>query len=71
MAHVTITLPARDDLREVWTYVARDDMAAADRLIDRINKRCALHATQPDLGNARRSVRALHGARSLDDIFGR
>jgi toxin ParE1/3/4 len=47
MAHVTLTAPARDDLDAIWTYIAKDNLSAADRLIDEIHGRCAVYATQP------------------------
>ena len=97
MARVAVTLPAQEDLREIWAYVAQDDMAAADRLVDRINERCVVYATQPELGTPGDRfapglrylslgayvvfyrpetdgillIRVLHGARNLDEIFGR
>ena len=50
MTRVTLTLPARDDLSSIWRYIAQDNIAAADRLIDQIYERCRLYATQPDAG---------------------
>lgn len=48
MARVTLTSLARDDLHSIWNYIARDNLSAADRLIDQIFERCAVYATQPD-----------------------
>jgi len=50
MARVALTLPARSDLEEIWRYVARDSLPAADRLIDEIHRHCGVYATQPDSG---------------------
>ena len=48
MARVTLTSPAHDDLQAIWNYIAKDNLPAADRLIDQIHERCAVYATQPD-----------------------
>jgi toxin ParE1/3/4 len=53
MARVRLTPRARADLDDIWLYIARDNLAAADRLIDGISARCASLADFPDLGPAR------------------
>ena len=44
---------ARDDLREAWKYIAEESFAAADRVLDTINKEAQLLATQPRMGRLR------------------
>ena len=48
-----LSRPARNDLIEIWTYVAEDSPKAADRLIDRLRNRCAILARLPQLGRLR------------------
>lgn len=45
--------PARTDLIEIWTYVAEGSPEAADRLIDRIRRRCDVLARMPQMGRLR------------------
>jgi len=44
---------ARDDLDEIYVYVAEQNAPAADRLIANLIERFRLLATQPFLGQAR------------------
>jgi toxin ParE1/3/4 len=44
---------AAADLLELWVHVARDDVDAADRLLDRIDEVCATLAASPHLGRSR------------------
>ncbi len=50
MTRVDLSSPARRDLDAIWDYVARDNAAAADRLIDEIYQHCHTYATQPAAG---------------------
>lgn len=52
---------------EIWSYIADDSEAAADRWVDRLDEHLALWATQPRLGRARDELAP--GIRSL--AFGR
>jgi toxin ParE1/3/4 len=52
MAKIIRTLPARDDLLQIWLYVAEHDVGAADRLIDRIDRTVRLLARHPKLGES-------------------
>lgn len=47
---------AADDLLQLWVYVARDDLEAADRLLDRIDEVCARLADRPELGRSREEL---------------
>lgn len=56
-ATVLRTRRARRDLIDIWRHIGRDDPAAADRLLDRIDARCALLAEHPQLGPERADIR--------------
>jgi toxin ParE1/3/4 len=45
--------PARADLLEIWCYTAEGSVAAADRLLDRIHKRCNALTRMPRQGRLR------------------
>lgn len=45
--------PAEWDLREIWRYVAQDNLAAADSLIKRIGEKCQMLAAHPEMGQRR------------------
>lgn len=52
MARILRTFPARDDLLQIWLYVAEQNVEAADRLIERIDRTVRLLARHPMLGEA-------------------
>jgi toxin ParE1/3/4 len=56
-SRVLRTRRARQDLIEIWCHIGRDDPAAADRQLDRIDARCALLAKHPQLGPERADIR--------------
>ena len=45
-----VSLPARSDLRAIWSYIARDNLAAADRMLDRFETKFAMAVRQPLIG---------------------
>jgi toxin ParE1/3/4 len=49
---------AEQDLIEIWSRIAADNPTAADRLLDRIEERWELVATQPRIGVAREDIGA-------------
>ena len=53
MARFIRTARAEEDLIEIWTWVARDSLTAADRLLDRIDEVCGRLAENPLMGPAR------------------
>lgn len=53
MAHVLKRALAFADLAEIWSYIADDDEAAADRFLDQVEAKLALLATQPYMGRSR------------------
>ncbi|RVU16947.1 type II toxin-antitoxin system RelE/ParE family toxin [Methylobacterium oryzihabitans] len=48
---------AREDLIEIWTFVADDNEAAADALLDRIERGLRMLAANPQAGRARPELR--------------
>jgi toxin ParE1/3/4 len=57
MPRFTRTRQAEEDLIDIWTLIAEDDPAAADRLLDRIDEVCGHLAENPQLGPARPDLR--------------
>ena len=49
---VRVTAPARDDLDEIWDYIAHDNPVAATRMVYRIRDRFEMLGRQPLLGEA-------------------
>jgi toxin ParE1/3/4 len=54
---------ARLDLKSHWRYIARDNLPAADRLLEAAEETFKLIAETPDIGS-QRSFRKLVGIRS-------
>jgi toxin ParE1/3/4 len=50
---VVLSEIAEIDLIDIWSFVARDDPTAADRLIDQIHDRFRLLAATPKMGRLR------------------
>jgi len=50
MAQCRYTSEANRELVDIWTFIANDNNAAADRTIDRIMSTCDLLADEPGLG---------------------
>ena len=57
MTPFSVTALAEDDLDEIWYYIAQNNPAAADRLIDTFHDKFSLLATQPLIGQARDELR--------------
>lgn len=53
MRLVRLTQSAQTDLLEAWTYIAEENMDAADGVLDAIEREANLLATQPMMGRAR------------------
>ncbi|MBD2772952.1 type II toxin-antitoxin system RelE/ParE family toxin [Iningainema tapete] len=56
MGCFTRTAKTEEDLIEIWTYIAADNPAAADRLLDQIDAKCQMLADNPGLGQARPDI---------------
>ena len=55
---VPFTRRAREDLLDIWLYIApRSSQAAADRIYDRIEERCHLLTEHPRIGPRARTSR--------------
>ena len=50
------TAQAEEDLIDIWLYIAQDNPAAADRLLDKIDGKILLLAEQPAIGPAREDI---------------
>ena len=50
MPRVFLTRQANVDLEEIWTYLAQDNVDAADKLIGEFAEAVQLLASRPDLG---------------------
>ena len=53
MGEITRRPLARDDLIEIWTYIAEDNDRAADGMLDRIESVLRMLADQPQSGRLR------------------
>jgi toxin ParE1/3/4 len=58
MPRIVRTFPARDDLRQIWLYVAQHNPTAADRLIDRFERTLRTLARHPQMGESLPQYRA-------------
>lgn len=59
MSHYRFTPQAVDDLFEIWSYIARDNVEAANRVEDAVYKACALLAEGPLRGQTRADLTKL------------
>lgn len=57
MPQVYVTRAAREDLIAIWTHIAEDDPAAADRVLDRLDEAASYLAHNPQMGPARDDIR--------------
>jgi antitoxin ParD1/3/4 len=51
-----LTLAARLDLFDIWEFITRDNIEAADRVLEEINFGMQLLADNPDLAHLRRDL---------------
>jgi toxin ParE1/3/4 len=58
MARIVRSFPARDDLRQIWLYIANDNVAAADRMIDRFERSLIALSQNPLMGQSADQYRA-------------
>jgi len=56
MKSYRLTPKAEDDLFTIWTYIASDNLDAADRLEAEFFSACQRVAVKPDLGHFRRDL---------------
>ena len=58
MAKIERSQQAEQDLIDLWTYIAADNPAAADNLLDQIESVCKMLARASLLGRARSELAA-------------
>ncbi|MBI3923849.1 MAG: type II toxin-antitoxin system RelE/ParE family toxin [Armatimonadetes bacterium] len=63
MMKLIISDQAVSDLTDIWAYIARDTIAAADRFVDRLYQQCQRLAEAPKTGRQRDEL--LPGLRSF------
>lgn len=51
-----LTPAAKQDLRDIWRYLSQQNEAAADRLLDRLERRMEELRNYPELGPSREEV---------------
>src|SRR5438094_8129709 len=56
MKSYRLTPAAEGDLFDIWSYIAPDNLASADRLESEILDTCQRLADRPDLGHFRRDL---------------
>src|SRR5678815_3183354 len=56
MSRYELTRSALADIDELWTYIAEDNIEAADRVSSAILDACALLAEQPLIGHTREDL---------------
>jgi toxin ParE1/3/4 len=49
---------AEEDLIDIWTYIALDDVRAADRVLDELERKTVLLASNPNIGRERFDIAA-------------
>jgi len=57
MGRIVHSQPARNDLRDIWLWIAHDSVDAADRFLDRIDWTVRLIADRPELGEPQNDLR--------------
>lgn len=63
MPTIVLSHRAREDFKRIWTHVALDDVAAADRLLLALDARIARLGDFPGIGTSRDDIRP--GVRTL------
>lgn len=56
MSGFVLTPQARDDLEEIWSYIARDSPEAADRVMERMRAAMRRLAGMPGMGHLREDL---------------
>ena len=57
MAELFISRRAKEELRQLWRYIAAENPAAADRLLLRIDDKLQILRDFPDIGTMRDDIR--------------
>lgn len=56
MPRLRFSRDARDDLKGIASYIARDKPIAARRWVEKIKKKCRLAARHPEIGESREEL---------------
>jgi toxin ParE1/3/4 len=56
MSRILRTTPSRDDLQEIWLFIARDNPSAADALIHSIEQKLRTLASSPLMSRSAASL---------------
>lgn len=59
MRNYRLSNEALDDIDGLWSFIAADNLEAADRLVKAIHDACALLGDNPGLGHLRRDLTSL------------
>ncbi|MCP4677672.1 MAG: type II toxin-antitoxin system RelE/ParE family toxin [Deltaproteobacteria bacterium] len=51
------TKQSKQDLDDIWEYIARDNPSAADGFIDSLHGKCCMLAERPEIGKERPEIR--------------
>lgn len=63
MVEIVVSNRAEQELRNIWRYIARENPAAADKILLRIDAKLQLLREFPEIGTPRDDIRS--GARML------
>jgi toxin ParE1/3/4 len=58
LSRVRFTPEARNDLHEIWDYIARDSVDAASHFTNTIEEKCRLLSASPEVGRGRPELAA-------------
>ncbi len=56
MPRLELSIFAKEDLDEIWLYIAVENLVAADRLVDELYERFGMLAGNPFAGNPRPEI---------------
>jgi plasmid stabilization system protein ParE len=56
MSNYILSPLARQDLNDIWDYIAQDDFDAADRIINEIHDAILLMSSMPGIGHLREDL---------------
>lgn len=57
MPRIVRTRIAREDVLEIWRYIANDNLVAADKLVRQLDEMVKLLAAQPGIGSSQEKYR--------------
>jgi toxin ParE1/3/4 len=60
VSEVVLSELAEIDLIDIWVFVARDNVEAADRLVDQLHDKCRFLANSPKVGHQRPELDAVY-----------